>query len=53
MCTCARVAMLARVDLSSDDDIPEPVAYAHLRAHETGRNLVCRILPEQKLVKAA
>ncbi len=24
MCTCARVAMLARVDLSSDDDIPEP-----------------------------
>src|SRR5665213_3392832 len=22
----------------------EPVAYTHLRAHETGRNLVCRLL---------
>ena len=23
---------------------PEPVSYTHLRAHETGRNLVCRLL---------
>ena len=22
-----------------------PVSYTHLRAHETGRNLVCRLLP--------
>src|SRR5678809_1723410 len=39
-------------------DIPEvrtqelfraiPVAYTHLRAHETGRNLVCRLLLEKK-----
>src|SRR5665213_3732032 len=25
---------------------PEPVSYTHLRAHETGRNLVCRLLLE-------
>src|SRR5665213_1671418 len=25
-----------------------PVSYTHLRAHETGRNLVCRLLLEQK-----
>src|SRR5665213_2638091 len=24
--------------------IVEPVSYTHLRAHETGRNLVCRLL---------
>src|SRR5678810_1424687 len=24
-----------------------PVAYTHLRAHETGRNLVCRLLLEK------
>ena len=26
----------------------EPVSYTHLRAHETGRNLVCRLLLEKK-----
>src|SRR5665213_3872848 len=26
----------------------KPVSYTHLRAHETGRNLVCRLLLEQK-----
>src|SRR5665213_3727033 len=25
-----------------------PVSYTHLRAHETGRNLVCRLLLEKK-----
>ena len=25
------------------------VSYTHLRAHETGRNLVCRLLLEKKL----
>ena len=27
---------------------PYPVSYTHLRAHETGRNLVCRLLLEKK-----
>src|SRR5665213_4272290 len=26
---------------------PLPVSYTHLRAHETGRNLVCRLLLEK------
>ena len=25
-----------------------PVSYKHLRAHETGRNIVCRLLLEKK-----
>src|SRR5678810_155559 len=29
-------------------DNAEPVSYTHLRAHETGRNLVCRLLLEKK-----
>src|SRR5678810_255902 len=28
--------------------IGTPVSYTHLRAHETGRNLVCRLLLEKK-----
>ena len=45
-------------------DLPEPtfrhkmydaykgtVSYTHLRAHETGRNLVCRLLLEKKKIK--
>ena len=28
--------------------INDPVSYTHLRAHETGRNLVCRLLLEKK-----
>ena len=27
------------------------VSYTHLRAHETGRNLVCRLLLEKKIIK--
>ena len=32
------------------EDVPpaEAVSYTHLRAHETGRNLVCRLLLEKK-----
>ena len=30
---------------------PEAVSYTHLRAHETGRNLVCRLLLEKKKKK--
>ena len=29
-------------------DTPSAVSYTHLRAHETGRNLVCRLLLEKK-----
>ena len=32
----------------SDEDIIYDVSYAHLRAHEAGRNLVCRPLLEKK-----
>ena len=28
--------------------VQKPVSYTHLRAHETGRNLVCRLLLEKK-----
>ena len=31
-----------------DREIIKPVSYTHLRAHETGRNLVCRLLLEKK-----
>ena len=30
------------------DSIFATVSYTHLRAHETGRNLVCRLLLEKK-----
>ena len=30
--------------------LPLPVSYTHLRAHETGRNLVCRLLLEKKKI---
>ena len=30
--------------------IGDPVSYTHLRAHETGRNLVCRLLLEKKKI---
>src|SRR5674476_1624773 len=30
----------------------KPVSYTHLRAHETGRNLVCRLLLEKKKKKS-
>ena len=32
-------------------DAIAPVSYTHLRAHETGRNLVCRLLLEKKKKK--
>ena len=31
----------------------QPVSYTHLRAHETGRNLVCRLLLEKFLLVLA
>ena len=32
-----------------DKDIFVPVSYTHLRAHETGAYLVCRLLLEKKI----
>src|SRR5674476_836351 len=32
-------------------DTVKAVSYTHLRAHETGRNLVCRLLLEKKKTK--
>src|SRR5665213_4396775 len=32
--------------LSASQIVVMPVSYTHLRAHETGRNLVCRLLLE-------
>ena len=34
--------------LNSAGQLCNPVSYTHLRAHETGRNLVCRLLLEKK-----
>src|SRR5678809_1537370 len=34
-------------DPSTGSPITESVSYTHLRAHETGRNLVCRLLLEK------
>ena len=34
--------------ISIDVLYPNTVSYTHLRAHETGRNLVCRLLLEKK-----
>ena len=41
----------------TDDEVTErfraaAVSYTHLRAHETGRNLVCRLLLEKKKKKS-
>ena len=36
--------------VSKSVTLNDPVSYTHLRAHETGRNLVCRLLLEQCLV---
>ena len=32
-------------------ELAKAVSYTHLRAHETGRNLVCRLLLEKKKKK--
>src|SRR5665213_2437888 len=39
---------ITSLPLQMETDVPEPVSYTHLRAHETGRNLVCRLLLEKK-----
>src|SRR5665213_312121 len=43
-------AALAKAYLNQFD-APYAVSYTHLRAHETGRNLVCRLLLEKKKKK--
>ena len=37
-----------QMDRQRDGHTDNPVSYTHLRAHETGRNLVCRLLLEKK-----
>ena len=37
-----------KVNYSGNVSFSQPVSYTHLRAHETGRNLVCRLLLEKK-----
>src|SRR5674476_730400 len=34
--------------IAEPGEVLGPVSYTHLRAHETGRNLVCRLLLEKK-----
>src|SRR5678810_1412401 len=43
LCTCTRHLIANQVEGTFG-----PVSYTHLRAHETGRNLVCRLLLEKK-----
>src|SRR5678810_1339742 len=38
----------AHIDCPGHADYIKTVSYTHLRAHETGRNLVCRLLLEKK-----
>ena len=42
---------LVHVSLTDNPSHLEAVSYTHLRAHETGRNLVCRLLLEKKKQK--
>ena len=42
--------LYAKFNVSHPDDFTA-VSYTHLRAHETGRNLVCRLLLEKKKKK--
>ena len=45
----AEIAQRYNIPLTAQLPIdPKPVSYTHLRAHETGRNLVCRLLLEKK-----
>src|SRR5665213_4220725 len=39
---------LSKEKVASYRQFVDPVSYTHLRAHETGRNLVCRLLLEKK-----
>ena len=41
----------ANTDAAHERQCPHAVSYTHLRAHETGRNLVCRLLLEKKKKK--
>ena len=53
---CKRIAILDHGEIRINTEMKdllaqlsvETVSYTHLRAHETGRNLVCRLLLEKK-----
>ena len=47
----ASFAMISGRKISLMQRSTMPVSYTHLRAHETGRNLVCRLLLEKKKKK--
>ena len=53
MLVCTVVLGVATIGLlvAKVQEIRAPVSYTHLRAHETGRNLVCRLLLEKKKKK--
>src|SRR5678809_831467 len=44
MYSTGRLANTGYLSILPVDQGVEPVSYTHLRAHETGRNLVCRLL---------
>src|SRR5665213_269755 len=46
--TCAGCRRSSPTYVWVSTDYENPVSYTHLRAHETGRNLVCRLLLEKK-----
>ena len=48
---CSVTEQLNLADWSAKATLTETVSYTHLRAHETGRNLVCRLLLEKKKKK--
>ena len=45
-----RNVMPKPLNIPQNSDPSGPVSYTHLRAHETGRNLVCRLLLEKKKI---
>ena len=50
--TGSNVLMLTHAAYFTDQALEDmAVSYTHLRAHETGRNLVCRLLLEKKKKK--
>src|SRR5674476_1619344 len=48
---CSMNPTLLRYPFFTSEKTAISVSYTHLRAHETGRNLVCRLLLEKKKTK--
>ena len=43
-----RLMLIGMAVAGGMEDVASPVSYTHLRAHETGLDLVCRLLLEKK-----